>query len=122
MDLVNIWIKSDKCFHIIRDHPRHTQFIMGGMFGVKVKEFNKKYGKVDIDKHITNYKKCTPRNIKKNTDQAFLKKIIYPKIIKDNMAHVSLKGLKRSNNDILIPSVKNFIGKANFKPEYKFTS
>jgi hypothetical protein len=29
------WLKSDKLFHIMRDHPHHNYLILGGMFGTK---------------------------------------------------------------------------------------
>lgn len=32
---VDEWLKSDKDFHIMRDHPWHTALIMAGMWGVK---------------------------------------------------------------------------------------
>lgn len=34
-DLVNKFEKSDKKFHIIRDHPHHTMKILAGMWGAK---------------------------------------------------------------------------------------
>ncbi len=34
---VREWLKSNKLFHIMRDHPYHTSLIMGGMFGTKKK-------------------------------------------------------------------------------------
>ena len=120
MNLVDNWIKSDKCFHIIRDHPRHTQPIMGGMFGVKIKEFQQKYGNIDIDKNIIFYKRQFNRQKKRNVDQLFLSQKIYPKIQNDNMTHVSDLKNRKTKNDILIPRVDNFIGKANFKPTYTF--
>lgn len=33
------WEQSNKCFHIMRDHPYHSEAIMGGMWGCKPKEF-----------------------------------------------------------------------------------
>lgn len=35
VDAVNEWLKSDKLFHIMRDHPYHGSKIFGGMFGTK---------------------------------------------------------------------------------------
>ena len=32
---VNEWLKSDKDFHIMRDHPYHTVPILGGMWGCR---------------------------------------------------------------------------------------
>ena len=36
---VEEWVKSDKGFHIMRDHPCHAAPIMGGMWGVRIKPF-----------------------------------------------------------------------------------
>lgn len=33
VNAVSEWIKSDKCFHIMRDNPAHNQPMMGGMWG-----------------------------------------------------------------------------------------
>ena len=35
VNIINEWILSGKSFNIIRDHPLHTDKIMGGMFGTK---------------------------------------------------------------------------------------
>jgi len=32
---INEFLKSDKDFHIIRDHPNHKHLIMAGMWGIK---------------------------------------------------------------------------------------
>ena len=65
---VNAWLKSDKLFHIMRDHPYHKSVIMGGMFGtrknVKIKSWvdlinkvkqsgNRNYDQIFLFKYIT---------------------------------------------------------------------
>tara|TARA_R100000008_G_C3581995_1_gene169195 strand:+ start:981 stop:1868 length:888 start_codon:yes stop_codon:yes gene_type:complete len=35
---VNEWLKSGKILHIMRDHPMHSEPIMGGMWGCRTKE------------------------------------------------------------------------------------
>jgi len=35
---VNEWLESGKTLHIMRDHPMHTEPIMGGMWGCRTKE------------------------------------------------------------------------------------
>jgi hypothetical protein len=55
MDLVNEWIISKKCFHIIRDYPYHAIEILGGTFGVDVKKFRNiviNHNFKNIDLHI----------------------------------------------------------------------
>jgi len=39
---VGEWARTDKCLHIMRDHPMHTEPIMGGMWGVHGPKFMKK--------------------------------------------------------------------------------
>lgn len=36
VDSVNVWLNSDKLFHIMRDHPQHSVQILAGMWGFKV--------------------------------------------------------------------------------------
>lgn len=75
--LVNEWIDSGKSFHIIRDHKFHTAKIMGGMWGAKkgvipnMRELLKNY-------KLGNYWQ---------TDQNFLRDIIYPKVKNNSMVH-----------------------------------
>jgi hypothetical protein len=38
---VEAWLKSDRKYHIMRDHPRHGATILAGMWGVKAPEANK---------------------------------------------------------------------------------
>ena len=74
------WLKSDKLFHIMRDHPHHNFKILGGMFGTK---------KIPL---IQSWKLIMEDLIQKSNkqyDQDFLKEHIYP-IIKDNsMIHAT---------------------------------
>ena len=70
---VEEWLKSDKKFHIMRDHPYHRTEIMGGMWGVRshflgdMKHLINKYVKGDFWQ----------------VDQNFLKEVVYP-IVKNN--------------------------------------
>lgn len=56
---VNEFENSDKKFHIMRDHPYHGVFVLGGMFGIKkgfldnLKDLCKKFEKKD--KYGTDY-------------------------------------------------------------------
>jgi len=73
---VDAWLKSEKDFHIIRDHPYHATEILGGMWGVRngllkgIKGMIKEYNKGAFDD-------------KYQVDQNFLKEVIYP-MVKDN--------------------------------------
>ncbi len=76
-EAVDEWLKSDKGFHIMRDHPHHKFPIMGGMWGAK-------RGVIDnieelIRFHVGNFPLGWPHGM----DQTFLRNVIYP-MIKDN--------------------------------------
>lgn len=83
---VQEWIKSDKIFHIMRDHPHHTFCILGGMFGVKKNNIIKSWKNL-IDTTIT-------QNTNRDYDQTFLKNIIYPKILNYCFVHSSFNIFK----------------------------
>jgi len=65
---VDEWLNSDKIFHIMRDHPYHTELIMGGMFGVKKNNIIKNW-KILIDDY-------NPTLIYYGYDQFFLRDYI----------------------------------------------
>jgi hypothetical protein len=88
---VEEWMKSDKIFHIMRDHPHHINRnfpIFAGMFGTK---------KI---KSIKNWKNLLDTYDKKDKfdDQLFLKEQIYPKIINNCLIHTTFGIL---NNEII---------------------
>ena len=70
---VNEWLKSDKDFHIMRDHPYHSVYILGGMWGCRNKIL------YNMENYINKWNKFSNHGI----DQDFLGQIIYP-IIKNN--------------------------------------
>ena len=118
MKFVNEWINSDKIFHIIRDHSGHRIEILGGTFGVKVKEFNKISNLKKIDHYKENFYKEFNKNLDRQPDQIFLKKYIWP-LIKDNhMAHIALEELRFYKEDIITGFVPRFIGEP-IKPSIK---
>ena len=69
--------QSDKSFHIMRDHPWHNIEILGGMWGSKKGSIN------NIKQLINNWK----QEDRWQTDQEFLKYIIYPLIKNNCMSH-----------------------------------
>ena len=115
MVLVNEWIKSGKTFHIIRDHPNHNIEILGGTFGINVKNF--KQLSIDknfksIDSYIDDYYNIYDKDVEKWPDQDFLQKIVYPIIKDDNVSHIAYSNLRYSKDDIMIPKcVDDFIGR-----------
>ena len=70
------WLKSEKGFHIMRDHPWHTTKILGGMWGCRKGSLSN-----DIKEKMTTYEK---RGDYWQTDQNFLSDEVYDKI-KDNV-------------------------------------
>ena len=76
---VDEWLKSNKDFHIMRDHPYHSMEILGGMWGCRNGILN------DIEEDIIKYNKGNFWQV----DQNFLKEKIYPKILKNSLTHDS---------------------------------
>jgi len=75
---VREWEKSDKIFHIMRDHPFHGGFpILAGMFGSKGNLISDISYIINKENLIDTY----------HSDQNFLSKYVYP-LIKDN-CHVN---------------------------------
>lgn len=70
---INHWIKSDKEFHIIRDHPYHNTKIMGGMWGATKKFMDK----INYNELLNEFNNSEYQNTFA-TDQEFLARKIYP--------------------------------------------
>lgn len=77
-EAVNEWLASDYNFHIIRDHPYHKTPILGGLWG------SKKGCIRNIIGLINNYRGVED---KYQTDQNFLKEVIYPFVYRTAMVH-----------------------------------
>lgn len=77
---VEQWLVSGKTFHIMRDHPQHIAYIMGGMFGTR------KIAKLPIWR--TEMEKYKQAGIYMY-DQDFLRDCIYPLIQTDSIVHTS---------------------------------
>jgi hypothetical protein len=76
---VDQWLKSDKSFHIMRDHPYHNTEILGGMWGVKNKLIDLG-GELTFD-IISTYKD------EYQEDQRYLREEIWPRVKNDCMIH-----------------------------------
>ena len=76
-EAVEEWLKSDKLFHIVRDHPYHKTEILGGMWGVKKPLLNDMKGLMGRYK-IGNFWQ---------TDQNFLREKVYPIVKDQSMVH-----------------------------------
>ncbi len=77
---VEEWLKSDKCFHIMHDHPYHKCVpILGGMWGAKKGCITDMADKMSLWK----------QHHQKMIDQEFLQKEIWPKIQGKYLRHDS---------------------------------
>jgi hypothetical protein len=76
-DAVDEWLKSDKGFHIMRDHPAHGTEILGGMWGSKKGVVN------NMKELIDDYIKGDFWQV----DQNFLREKIYPSVKDNSMVH-----------------------------------
>lgn len=105
---VNAWLKSDKLFHIMRDHPFHNIVIMGGMFGtrknVKIKSW------IDL---INTFKQSGSRDY----DQLFLFKYIYPIVVNNSVIHDNFNKSERH----AVPFEMNYNENYNFVGEYVYS-
>jgi len=79
INAINEWLKSDKDFHIMRDHPYHTVPILGGMWGCR----NGIMRKINLSKLIENWGKYERKGI----DQDFLGEIVYPLVKNNTLEH-----------------------------------
>ena len=76
-DAVNEWLRSDKKFHIMRDHPYHATAILGGMWGCKYPALK------DMNTLIDDYTKGDFWQV----DQNFLRDVVYNKVKDNCMVH-----------------------------------
>jgi hypothetical protein len=106
---VKEWIESEKEFHIMRDHEQHGAYICGGMWGATSEFINKIKDKYDdlknnFIKTLTFNEIYGSRGAYFNSDQKFLWKIIWPKIINNHIAHIKdLPNLRFTGNEKLFP-------------------
>lgn len=77
------WLKSDKNFHIIRNHPAHKRKILAGLWGCRNNILRPLY------KDYLNYisKPYTANNW--IVDEIFLEQIVYPYVMRLNTVYVN---------------------------------
>ncbi len=98
---VEEWLKTDKNFHIMRDHPCHDMPIMAGMWGAKCSA-------------LRNIKTQLQNQNQKNSygaDQFFLRKTIYPLTLADACIHASFWAYEKEAKPF--PTLRNsneFVG------------
>lgn len=79
-EAVDEWLNSDKDFHIMRDHPYHATYILGGMWGCRNGILK------NITEWIASFNKGVYDN-KWQIDQIFLSQIVYPKVVNNSIVH-----------------------------------
>ena len=109
---ISEFLKSDKSYHIIRDHFYHKSPIMAGMFG---------------------WKKALPISIQPPTqatygiDEAFLQTTVYPLVIKDALVHTNISafvGEETTRIEIPQNDPADFVGNvilADGTPQFTYT-
>ena len=76
---IDLWRKSGKSAHIIRDHPLHRSLIMGGMWGAKA----------SLVKDLNAWDQSLQFGVERGEDQNFLNEYIYPILLPDALIHDS---------------------------------
>ena len=74
---VNHWLRTDKLFHVMRDHPEHNTEILGGMWGARKPILQ------DMVQLISAYNKGDFWQV----DQNFLREIIWPRVAYTTCTH-----------------------------------
>ncbi|WP_316804883.1 hypothetical protein [Pedobacter nototheniae] len=107
--MVDEWMNSNKTLHIIRDHPDHTDLIMGGLFD---RRFDPSF---KMEKAMLKFRKLNKLGI----DQRFLK-LIYNHYSPDILVHDILKRYAKEE-PVIIPhqSTESFIGEINVNHQHK---
>lgn len=82
---VRAWLATEKHFHIMRDHPRHTAHILAGMWGARG----------GVAAWVAAAGRQFPSRTALGSDQAFLRVDVYPKIHTDAVVHDSVFSVER---------------------------
>jgi hypothetical protein len=76
---VDNWLHSGKALHVMRDHPYHANWIMGGMFGIDARVASRFVEKILV----------TAQGLEQGEDQVLLAKTLYPPLRDQSMVHDS---------------------------------
>ena len=91
MFAVHQWISSNYMFHVMRDHERHHEFVMAGMFGMKRGTLASTTTMTElVQKACQDYPSSnipTPIPPWKGDDQVFLGKYVWPLVRNSTLAH-----------------------------------
>jgi hypothetical protein len=107
--MVDQWLNSNQILHIIRDHPDHSDLIMGGMFD---RHFDPSF---NVKKAMIKFKKLNTLGV----DQQFLK-LIYEHYLPSILVHDIFKRYDEEEPIIIPHADKNsFIGEININHQHK---
>jgi len=102
---VDEWISSGKTLHIMRDHPWHHEEILGGMWGLRNKQFSLFKTLLDRAQKNNNY----------NVDQIFLKKMIFSSLKNDCYVHDEFLNYNLDKHPFPTPRINyEFVGQVFF--------
>lgn len=76
-DAVEAWLKSDKAFHFMRDHPAHSIEILGSGWGVRMSQLERTFIDAAFMTAVKDPIFWAPRSAY-GPDQGFLKRYLWP--------------------------------------------
>jgi hypothetical protein len=106
VEAVDEWLSSDKILHIMRDHPHHDYPILGGMWGIKLKDG------MDIKKMVFEYFQNDKEDLYiRMKDMDFLRDVIYNNYIGNSLVHDSFYSKNSHSKPFPSPLENyNFVG------------
>lgn len=100
---VSEWLASGKSLHVMRDHPWHTNKIMGGMWGLQGEQALQSFSAVlQSERKSPQY----------GEDQRFVSEIVYPLFKRDVMVHDSFSRQERFRKKFVARIGGEFVGEA----------
>lgn len=110
---VNEFLKSDKALHVMRDHPAHSTYILGGTWGAKINQVRQEMMSA-FKKLFKDGLAYIPREKGGGYDQIALTRYIWPWAKKVALSHDSYTCHKFSKTSAFptqrVPGIGNFIG------------
>ena len=85
---VEEWLRSDRTYHVMRDHPNHKVAMLGGLWGMRFDRMQNDNGRREIV-HIFEKMLCRGAKWFRGLDQDLLKEHLWPVAKKDMVAHDS---------------------------------
>lgn len=100
---VSEWLASGKSLHVMRDHPWHTNRVMGGMWGLQGEHALETFSAVlQAESKSPHY----------GEDQRFVSEIVYPLFKRDVMVHDSFSRQEWRRKKFIERTGGEFVGEA----------